>query len=161
MIEPHENVAVIHFLQKITHFAHILQLDRQLYAPKTLHETPLRSFCPNFRSLDIASAIMYGRHLEYRISQSLRNLTHSHHTTRATGDESGTVPSTVPPPSGEKFEMFVDIRRPIRVECILSCSTTSAFCPANPARGYILAEFCYSLTDFRANLSSLTKASLF
>jgi hypothetical protein len=25
--------------------------------------------------LDIASAIMYGRHLEYRISQSLRNLT--------------------------------------------------------------------------------------
>ena len=32
---------------------------------------------------------MYGRHLEYRISQSLRNLTHSHHTTRATGDESG------------------------------------------------------------------------
>ena len=72
-----------------------------------------------------------------------------------------TVPSTVPPPSGEKFEMFVDIRRPIRVECILSCSTTSAFCPANPARGYILAEFCYSLTDFRANLSSLIKASLF
>ena len=86
--EPHENVAVIHFLQKITHFAHILQLDRQLYAPKTLHETPLISFCPNFHSLDIASAIMYGRHLEYRISQSLRNLTHSHHTTRATGDES-------------------------------------------------------------------------
>ena len=78
--EPHENVAVIHFLQKITHFAHILQLDRQLYAPKTLHETPLISFCPNFHSLDIASAIMYGRHLEYRISQSLRNLTHSHHT---------------------------------------------------------------------------------
>jgi hypothetical protein len=38
--------------------------------------------------LDIASAIMYGCHLEYRISQSLRNLTHSHHTTRATGDES-------------------------------------------------------------------------
>ena len=38
--------------------------------------------------MDIASAIMYGRHLEYRISQSLRNLTHSHHTTRATGDES-------------------------------------------------------------------------
>ena len=87
--EPHENVAVIHFLQKITHFVHILQLDRQLYAPKTLHETPLISFCPNFHSLDIASAIMYGRHLEYRISQSLRNLTHSHHTTRATGDESG------------------------------------------------------------------------
>jgi hypothetical protein len=56
--EPHENVAVIHFLQKNPHFAHILQLDRQLYAPKTLHETPLRSFCPNFRSLDIASAIM-------------------------------------------------------------------------------------------------------
>ena len=76
--EPHENVAVIHFLQKITHFVHILQLDRQLYAPKTLHETPLISFCPNFHSLDIASAIMYGRHLEYRISQSLRNLTHSH-----------------------------------------------------------------------------------
>ena len=73
--EPHENAAVIHFLRKITHFAHILQLDRQLYAPKTLHETPLRSFCPNFCSLDIASAIMYGRHLEYRISQSLRNLT--------------------------------------------------------------------------------------
>ena len=69
--EPHENVAVIHFLKKITHFAHIL-LDRQLYAPKTLHETPLISFCPNFHSLDIASAIMYGRHLEYRISQSLR-----------------------------------------------------------------------------------------
>ena len=86
--EPHENVAVIHFLQKITHFAHILQLDRQLYAPKTLHETPLRSFCPNFRSLDIASAIMYGRHLEYRISQSLGNLTHSHDPTRATGNES-------------------------------------------------------------------------
>jgi hypothetical protein len=62
--EPHESVAVIHFLQKITHFAHILQL----YAPKTLHETPLRSFYPNFRSLDIASAIMYGRHFEYRIS---------------------------------------------------------------------------------------------
>ena len=57
-----------------------------------------------------------------------------------------TVPSTVPPPSGEKFEMFVDFRCPIRVECILSCSTTSAFCPANPARGYILAEFCYSLS---------------
>ena len=90
--EPHENVAVIDFLQKITHFVHILQLDRQLYAPKTLHETPLRSFCPNFHSLDIASAIMYGRHLEYRISQSLRNLTHSHHTTRATGDESGLGP---------------------------------------------------------------------
>ena len=89
--EPHENVAVIHFLQKITHFAHILQLDRQLYAPKTLHETPLISFCPNFHSLDIASAIMYGRHLEYRISQSLRNLTHSHHTTRATGDESALI----------------------------------------------------------------------
>jgi hypothetical protein len=72
--EPHENIAVIHFLQKITHFAHILQLDRQLYVPKTLHETPLRSFCPNFRSLDIlASAIMYGRHLEYRISQSVGN----------------------------------------------------------------------------------------
>ena len=86
--EPHENVAVIHFLQKITHFAHIL-LDRQLYAPKTLHETPLISFWPNFHSLDIASAIMYGRHLEYRISQSLRNLTHSHDPTRATGDESG------------------------------------------------------------------------
>ena len=48
--------------------------------------------------------------------------------------------------------MFVDFRCPIRVECILSCSTTSAFCPANPARGYILAEFCYSLTDFGANL---------
>ena len=89
--EPHENVAVIHFLQKITHFAHILQLDRQLYALKTLHETPLRRFCPNFRSLDIASAIMYGRHLEYRISQSLRNLTHSHDPTRATGDESATI----------------------------------------------------------------------
>ena len=44
--------------------------------------------------------------------------------------------------TGEKFEMFVDIRCPIRVECILSCSTTS-------------------LTDFRANLSSLIKASLF
>ena len=57
--------------------------------------------------------------------------------------------------------MFVDFRCPIRVECILSCSTTSAFCPANPARGYILAEFCYSLTDFGANLSSLIKASLF
>ena len=42
--EPHENVAVIHFLQKITHSAHILQLDRQLYAPETLRETPLRSF---------------------------------------------------------------------------------------------------------------------
>jgi hypothetical protein len=54
--EPHENVAVIHFLQKITHFAHILQLDRQLYAPKTLHETPLISFCPNFHSLDILAA---------------------------------------------------------------------------------------------------------
>ena len=66
-----------------------------------------------------------------------------------------------PPPSREKFEMFVDIRCPIRVECILSCSTTSAFCPANPARGCILAEFCHSLTDFRANLSSLIKASLF
>jgi hypothetical protein len=89
--EPHENVAVIHFLQKITHFAHILQLDRQLYAPKTLHETPLRSFCPNFRSLDVASAIMYGRHLENRISQSLRNLTHSHDPTRATGNESDTI----------------------------------------------------------------------
>jgi hypothetical protein len=37
-----------------------------------------------------ASPFMYGRHLEYRISQSLRNLTHSHHTTRATGDESAT-----------------------------------------------------------------------
>ena len=64
----------------------------------------------------------------------------------------------------KKFEMFVDIRCPIRVECILSCSTTSAFCPAlpaNPARGYILAEFSHSLTDFRANLSSLIKASLF
>ena len=58
--------------------------------------------------------------------------------------------------TGEKFEMFVDIRCPI-----LSCSTTSAFCTANPARGYILAEFCHSLTDFRANLSSLIKASLF
>ena len=56
---------------------------------------------------------------------------------------------------------MVDIRCPIRVECILSCSTTSAFCPANPARGCILAEFCHSLTDFRANLSSLIKASLF
>ena len=61
----------------------------------------------------------------------------------------------------KKFEMFVDIRCPIRVECILSCSTTSAFCTANPARGYILAEFSHSLTDFRANLSSLIKASLF
>jgi hypothetical protein len=61
----------------------------------------------------------------------------------------------------KKFEMFVDFRCPIRVECIFSCSTTSAFCPANPARGYILAEFCYSLTDFRANLSSLIKTSLF
>ena len=132
--------------------------------------------------------------------------------------------------------MFVDFRCPIRVECILSCSTTSAFCPfsypepflravnrarrgalaksisnwhligynegycsnnvvsftmflwfpvldlaraprrtarkkgsgyenafcpANPARECILAEFCYSLTDFRANLSSLIKVSLF
>ena len=28
--------------------------------------------------------------------------------------------------------MFVDFRCPVRVECILSCSTTSAFCPANP-----------------------------
>jgi hypothetical protein len=63
--------------------------------------------------------------------------------------------------TGEKFEMFVDIRCPIRVECVLSCSTTSAFCTANPARGYVLAEFCHSLTDFRANLSSLIKASLF
>ena len=41
------------------------------------------------------------------------------------------------------------------------CSTTSVFRTANPARGYILAEFCHSLTDFRANLSSLFKASLF
>ena len=31
----------------------------------------------------------------------------------------------------KKIEMFVDIRCPIRVECILSCSTTSAFCTAN------------------------------
>ena len=61
----------------------------------------------------------------------------------------------------KKFEIFVDIRCPIRVECILSCSTTSAFCTGNPARGYISAEFCYSLTDFRANLSSSIKASLF
>ena len=61
----------------------------------------------------------------------------------------------------KKIEMFVDIRCPIRVECILSCSTTSAFCTANTARGYILAEFSHSLTDFRANLSSLIKASLF
>jgi hypothetical protein len=52
-------------------------------------EAPLRSFCPNFCSLDIASAIMYGRHLEYRISQSLTNLIHSHDPTRATGNESG------------------------------------------------------------------------
>jgi hypothetical protein len=44
---------------------------------------------------------------------------------------------------------------------ILSCSTTSGFCPANRVRGYILAEFCHSLVDFRANLSSLSKASLF
>jgi hypothetical protein len=58
------------------------------------HETPLRSYCPNFRSLDIASAIMYGRHLEYRISQSLRNLTHSRDPTRATGNESGLATPT-------------------------------------------------------------------
>ena len=56
--------------------------------------------------------------------------------------------------------MFVDIHCPIRVECILSCSTTSAFCTANTARGYILAEFSHSLTDFRANLSSLIKETM-
>jgi hypothetical protein len=59
------------------------------------------------------------------------------------------------------FKFFVDIRCPIRVECILSCSTTSAFCTANLARAYILAEFSHSLTDFKANLSSLIKVSLF
>ena len=63
--------------------------------------------------------------------------------------------------TGKTIEMFVDIHCPIRVECILSCSTTSAFCTANTARGYILAEFSHSLTDFRANLSSLIKVSLF
>jgi hypothetical protein len=53
--------------------------------------------------------------------------------------------------------MFVDIRCPIRFECILSCSTTSGLLSSKFARGYILAEFCHSLTDFRANLSSLIK----
>jgi hypothetical protein len=48
-----------------------------------------------------------------------------------------------------------------RISTNISNFSTCAFCTANPARGYILAEFCHSLTDFRANLSSLFKASLF
>ena len=34
------------------------------------------------------------------------------------------------------------------------------FLSCKPARGFILAEFCHSLTYFRANLSSLIKASI-
>ena len=63
--------------------------------------------------------------------------------------------------SEEKFEMLVDIRCPIRFECILSCSTNSGFCPANLQADIFWPNFFIpSLTDFRANLSSLIKASL-
>ena len=87
--------------------------------------------------------------------------TESHQTRFVNCFDSNNLLQYCPPPSGEKFEMFVYIRCPIRVECILSCSTTSASLRSKPGTRIYFGQILSFPHGFRANLSSLIKASLF